>query len=413
MNGLDSWVPIKFEPDDEQSYARHMLERSIPLGRLGLAIGAASFVGYQFWGLMLEPAALAKTGYIRLAIVFYMTGCIGLSYFTVIRTSAVYWSFVLLTAYLVVGGGFTFILSQLPGGFVAGVGGLILGMIFLPVVANGVLQAMMLLVPYLFVCLFLMYLLGADQFELINTFSWVGGGVSFALGFAYILEVINRRAYQLELQLDEEKQRSDALLLNILPAEIATRLKAREEPLADNHESVSVLFADLAGFTNISRKMSANELVTLLNDLFSRFDMLVEKHGAEKIKTIGDAYMVATGLSDSVGDHAENIAELALEMRNAFFDFREQNKVDLKLRIGLHSGSVVAGVIGKQKFAYDLWGNTVNIASRMESEGLPDQIQISTETQNMLSSRFQTSLRGEIKIKGHRSRTTYLLEGLN
>ena len=201
------------------------------------------------------------------------------------------------------------------------------------------------------------------------------------------------------------------MLLNILPVEIAARLKARESPLADSHESVSVLFADLAGFTAISRKMSANELVNLLNDLFSRFDRLVEEHGAEKIKTIGDEYMVATGLSGNVFEHAEKMADLALGMQQAFSDFLRDNPVDLKIRIGVHSGAVTAGVIGEKKFAYDLWGNTVNIASRMESEGIADQIQISAETRNLLSGRYRTSPRGEINIKGHRPRLTYLLEG--
>jgi len=214
-----------------------------------------------------------------------------------------------------------------------------------------------------------------------------------------------------EQALQLEFSRAEALLLNILPAEIATRLKAQEEPLADTHESVSVLFADLAGFTDISRKMSADELVNLLNDLFSRFDKLAAEHGAEKIKTIGDAYMVATGLSGSVADHAEKIADLALGMQKAFGEFRRDNNVDLKLRIGVHSGAVIAGVIGKQKFSYDLWGNTVNVASRMESEGVADQIQISTETRELLSDRYQTTSRGEIQIKGHRPRATYLLEG--
>jgi class 3 adenylate cyclase len=256
-----------------------------------------------------------------------------------------------------------------------------------------------------------MMLLGASNFQIINALWWVGGGVGFAIGFAYLLDLLNRRAFQLERLLESEKQRSDALLLNILPAEIATRLKAQEEPLADAHDNVSVLFADLAGFTDLSRKMSADELVNLLNDLFSRFDKLAQLHGAEKIKTIGDAYMVATGLSGSVADHAEKIADLALGMQQAFAEFRQANQVDLKLRIGVHSGAVVAGVIGKNKFSYDLWGNTVNVASRMESEGIPDQIQISAETWAKLNDRYRATPRGEIEIKGHRPRATYLLEG--
>jgi class 3 adenylate cyclase len=137
----------------------------------------------------------------------------------------------------------------------------------------------------------------------------------------------------------------------------------------------------------------------------------VAEHGAEKIKTIGDAYMVATGLQGNIADHAEKIADLALGMQKAFGEFRRDNNVDLKMRIGVHSGAVIAGVIGKQKFSYDLWGNTVNIASRMESEGIPDQIQISTETWQLLSENYQSTPRGEIEIKGHRSRPTYLLNG--
>ena len=147
-----------------------------------------------------------------------------------------------------------------------------------------------------------------------------------------------------------------------------------------------------------------------MNDLFSRFDRLVQEHGAEKIKTIGDAYMVATGLSGSVANHAEQVADLALGMQKAFGEFRVLNQVDLKLRIGVHSGAVIAGVIGQKKFAYDLWGDTVNIASRMESEGLPDQIQISAETWQLIHNQYEASSRGEIRIKGHSPRVTYLLE---
>jgi class 3 adenylate cyclase len=408
---LEKWVPIKFEPDVERLYALHMLVRFIPLMRLACAIGIMAFIGYGFWDLLLDPNALEKTGPIRLVASLHFLLCFGLTFLAPVRRNPRYLPILSLYAYGVYAGLFALIMSRLPGGFVAGLGGWLVGMIFIPAVTNGARQAAGVLVPFIVVALLTSAFLGATRFELINILAWTGGGVGFALGFAHLLDVINRQAFQLERQLDLEKQRSEALLLNILPAEIATRLKAQEEPLADTHESVSVLFADLAGFTDVSRKMSAGELVNLLNDLFSRFDKLAEQHGAEKIKTIGDAYMVATGLKGSVADHAEKISDLALGMQKAFGEFRQDNNVDLKLRIGVHSGAVIAGVIGKQKFSYDLWGNTVNVASRMESEGIADQIQISAETWKMLSDRFQTSPRGEIQIKGHRPRTTYLLEG--
>ena len=205
-----------------------------------------------------------------------------------------------------------------------------------------------------------------------------------------------------------EFQRAEGLLLNILPARIAERLKAQEEPLADSLTSVTVLFSDIAGFTNMSRGMTAEALVTLLNDLFMRFDDLVEQHGAEKIKTIGDAYMIATGL-DGARDHAERMILLAQDMQTAFEDFRQTHQLDLGLRTGVHSGAAVAGVIGKHKFAYDLWGDTVNVASRMESSGISDRIQMSSETRDLLPESFITEPRGMIEIKGHAARKAFLL----
>lgn len=406
-----NWRPVKFELEVERAYEKHMLERFIPLGRLAMCIGVVSFIGYQAWDMVLDPTAIRKTAPIRIAAVFHFVVVLGLTFLPIVRKNQKCWLFAQVYLYIGYAILFAIILSQLPGGFVAGVGGFILGMIFTPAVTSGALQATGVLVPYVIAALITMALLGGTGFELINLLAWVGGGLGFAVGFAYLLDVMNRRAYQLERLLEIEKKRSDALLLNILPAEIATRLKAEEkEPLVDAHECVSVLFADLSGFTDISRKLSAVELVKLLNDLFSRFDKLAEKHGAEKIKTIGDAYMVAAGLNGSVADHAENVADLALGMQKAFGEFRIQNKVDLKLRIGVHSGAVIAGVIGKQKFSYDLWGDTVNVASRMESEGIPDKIQISAETRQMLPGNYQISFRGEIPIKGHSPRATFFLE---
>lgn len=206
----------------------------------------------------------------------------------------------------------------------------------------------------------------------------------------------------------EEYDRAESILHNVLPARISARLKSHEEPIADSHDDVSVLFADIAGFTNLSRNLTARNLVSLLNDLFTRFDASVEAVGAEKIKTIGDAYMVATGL-EGEKDHAIKMVDLAIAMQHSFEEFRRKNDLDLKLRIGVHSGAVMAGVIGKQKFAYDLWGDTVNVASRMESEGVADRIQISAETHALLPTRFEAQSRGEIKIKGHRARECFLL----
>ncbi|SHN17585.1 adenylate/guanylate cyclase domain-containing protein [Roseibium suaedae] len=402
---------IEFEPNEERAYAKQLMQRFVPLGRLGTGIGLVAFIGYGFWDAVLDPNAWERTAYLRATAVAHFLACIGLSFLPSFRTNPKLWPFLILYTYLGIAVLFPLILAQLPGGLVAGISGLTTGMIFVPAMTNGVLQTSGILVPYLLIAVFTIALAGGTNFEVVNALAWTSGGVGFAVAFSYQLDVINRRAFRLERLLEDETRRSEVLLLNILPAKIASRLKAHEEPVADKHESVSILFADLAGFSNITRKMSADELVSLLNDLFSRFDRLVDEHHVEKIKTIGDAYMAAAGLHGSVVDHAARIANLALEMQSAVREFRQRNSIDLELRIGIHSGPVIAGVIGKRKFSYDLWGDTVNVASRMESEGIPGKIQISEETQKLLPVSYFVSTRGEVQIKGDLPRTTYFLEG--
>ncbi|MEP3046977.1 MAG: adenylate/guanylate cyclase domain-containing protein [Roseibium sp.] len=208
---------------------------------------------------------------------------------------------------------------------------------------------------------------------------------------------------------DDEHERAENLLLNILPASIAEQLKSTEEPIANSHKDVSVLFADLAGFTPLSAKMAPVDLVTMLNGIFSRFDDLTHSRGLEKIKTIGDAYMVAAGIPEFRDDHAEAIADMALDMINVTEDFATKTEVPLQIRIGINSGAVVAGVIGKKKFIYDLWGDTVNIASRMESSGETGMVQVTKATYEKLKDDFVLSKRGTVDVKGRGKMTTYVL----
>jgi adenylate cyclase len=197
-----------------------------------------------------------------------------------------------------------------------------------------------------------------------------------------------------------EQARSDKLLLNILPETIASRLKAENISIADSHESVSIMFADLVNFTHISAGMPASELVNLLNQVFSRFDQLAEKYGLEKIKTIGDAYMVVGGVPNARVDHAQAIASMALEMQAALKEVATKNQKELKMRIGINSGPVIAGVIGSSKFSYDLWGDTVNVASRMEHHAMPDTIQVTESTYELLKDDFNFETLGPVNIKG-------------
>jgi len=210
-------------------------------------------------------------------------------------------------------------------------------------------------------------------------------------------------------QLDREYSRSESLLDNVLPRSIAARLKGGESTIADGFDSVSILFADLVGFTRASTLMKPEIMVAYLNDAFSVFDRLVEKRGLEKIKPIGDAYMVVGGLGQGPQDVVPVIADLAMDMHRAMKTM--QGPVDLQLRIGIHTGAAVAGVIGVKRFAYDVRGDTVNTASRMESHGLPGETQISEQTRAALGEHFEVQERGPVEIKGKGSMCTYWLRG--
>jgi class 3 adenylate cyclase/HAMP domain-containing protein len=228
--------------------------------------------------------------------------------------------------------------------------------------------------------------------------------------FNEMAEEIQRHHEQLEdlvklrtKQLEDEKQTSERLLLNVLPAPIAERLKSGESLIVDRFEHVSVLFADIVGFTTLSAQKAPEELVSMLNELFSVFDRLAEKHHLEKIKTIGDAYMVVAGIPQPIAESAVAITQMALDMIEAVKPY------DLGLRVGIHTGAVVAGVIGKNKFIYDLWGDTVNTASRMESHGLPNRVHLTEATRDALAGRFELEDRGPIEVKGKGMMSTYLV----
>jgi class 3 adenylate cyclase len=208
-----------------------------------------------------------------------------------------------------------------------------------------------------------------------------------------------------------EREKAEHLLLNILPAPIAAELKQGHHTIAEGYAEVSVLFADIVGFTSLASQISPGELVKLLNQVFSAFDALSEQYGLEKIKTIGDNYMVAGGLPIPNDNHAEAIADMALDMQEAIAQFRFPPLDTPSLRIGINTGPVVAGVIGTRKFIYDLWGDTVNIASRMESNGRPGQIQVTEATCRALEGKFLLEKRGIIPVKGRGDMTTYWLKG--
>jgi PAS domain S-box-containing protein len=222
-----------------------------------------------------------------------------------------------------------------------------------------------------------------------------------------VSDITERKLAQEALKFQQEQ--SEKLLLNILPKPIAERLKAKQSTIADSFADVSVLFADIVGFTELSARMSPTELVKRLNVIFSHFDQLAEKYGVEKIKTIGDAYMVVGGLPMPRDDHAEAIAQMALGMQAKIAKLCADTGEKLAIRVGINSGPVVAGVIGVSKFTYDLWGDTVNVAARMEATGFAGRIQVTDVTYELLKDKYLFERRGVIPVKGKGNMMTYWL----
>ncbi|MEM7183737.1 MAG: adenylate/guanylate cyclase domain-containing protein [Spirochaetota bacterium] len=215
---------------------------------------------------------------------------------------------------------------------------------------------------------------------------------------------------QLNEGLEVEREKSEKLLLNILPVRIAERLKSGENVIADNIPDATVLFADIAGFTQMSSKIeSPGKLVHILNSIFTEFDSIAENYSLEKIKTIGDCYMLAGGVPESTDNHTEKVAQASLRMIKVFYDIRDLWGIKVNLRVGLHRGSIVAGVIGSKKFVYDLWGDTVNIASRMESHGQPGRVHCSERVYEKIKNSFVFEDRGVIDVKGKGQMHTYFI----
>jgi class 3 adenylate cyclase len=223
---------------------------------------------------------------------------------------------------------------------------------------------------------------------------------------AYLLESYDRDNYVAQQELADARGRAEALLLNVLPEPIAERLKSGEQPIADHFEDVAVVFTDIAGFTPMSAELPPAEVVQLLNEVFTAFDRMADAEGVEKIKTIGDAYMVAAGIPTPRADAVDAAARLALGMRRWV---RERHRGALRVRIGIHVGPVIAGVIGQRKFIYDLWGDTVNVAARMESHGEAGASQLTQAARARLSEAFEVAQREEIVVKGRGPMTTWWL----
>jgi class 3 adenylate cyclase len=238
------------------------------------------------------------------------------------------------------------------------------------------------------------------------TYTTISGLVLSIIAISFYTYTMINRA---EAELKEEQKKSEDLLLNILPKSIAKRLKDSSDRIADHFEEASILFSDIVNFTDMVKTMSADKIVSMLDEIFTEFDLIADRHGLEKIKTIGDSYMVVGGVPEPRADHCEAIADMALTMQKVMHDKYFPKYKGIKLRIGIHTGSVVAGVIGKKNLSYDFWGESVNMASRMESHCIEDKIQVTQEVYEKLKDHYQFEYRGHIEIKGKDKVATYFL----
>lgn len=266
-------------------------------------------------------------------------------------------------------------------------------------------------------CLLLQPIELAGRYAQINLPAAVGEGEVGTMRRALGRLTRDELMHDLERQVEErtaelriERERSERLLKNMLPGVVAERMK-QGETIADRHQG-TVIFADIKGFTSMALNRDADEVVTMLDRIFSRFDELAEKHALEKIKTIGDCYMAVAGLPRPQYDHVDRAVLMGLDIVNAMPSLREALGIDIDVRVGIHTGPLVAGVIGTKKYAYDIWGDTVNVASRMESHGLPGHVQISEDVKNKLGGRFALEERGSISIKNRGTIKTLFVTGL-
>jgi adenylate cyclase len=323
---------------------------------------------------------------------------------------------------------FPFVVQLSIGSFVSASGVVLCG-ILAPIVAVPVLGARA-SAPWFIGHIVLLAISGYIDFQLAGTVPSTvplrTTVVFFLLNFvgtssiAYFLlryAAIQKERYEIELReshrlLNIEQQRSERLLLNILPGPVAARLKQEGQTVADGFADVTVMFADIVNFTTIAGGMSPSQIFTMLNRVFSEFDSLAEKHGIEKIKTIGDAYMVAGGLNEGgAANYSEAIADMAIEMRNVLAEDPAFSDLKLQMRMGIGTGPVIAGVVGKKKFIYDLWGDTVNIASRITSEGAPGMIQTDSTTYRRLRGRYDFLAPETVSLKGKGDTLVYRLVG--
>lgn len=411
-------LSMRFSDRDlEQEFLRDYRIDALSIIRWGVLLAAFMGLAFMWQDTSITPNGIRATN-IRL---YLMTPMCAFTWFVMHRPGAERWIEAITSAFLLLYSALTAAILTVFEPTIYGISGAI---------AEGNF-VMIMLAAFTLSCLRLGWALFVG-IGVIGIYAWSvlqwghGSSVEFALThlpntcMAFMLgaltcgmfESLRRRQFLTLSQLGSEKERYKNLLYTLVPPAIALRIEHGESPIADSHAEMAILFSDFVGFTNLTSRIAPQRLIQLLNDMFSEFDSAAERHGIEKIKTIGDGYMAACGSPMTESMRTIAAVRFGLEMVAITERVAKKHGVPIGIRIGVHSGSLIAGVIGKSRFAYDMWGDTVNMASRMESTGVPGRVQVSESAFQRLDGHFAFEARDDIQIKGAHSVTAYLVTEL-
>jgi len=399
----------RFLRQKEARFQKRYAERSIPFIRVSLPIAATLYLFFLAWDYYIDPGVMLYTLAVRLPFSFFAVAVFG---FTFLK-SFERWSQLVLSVTVILGAsGVLLVLAIVPDGFAYGTSGVLLVVMY----ACGVIR--LLLWPAIMTCAgiiaianTLLFVTDAESFIIVNTNVFVISASVIGLSYTALLESMERHAFGLEDGLRKDKKVSDTMLRNFLPDRIMERLRDGEHSIAEPVGEATVLFADLVGFTTLSRRLAPGHLVEMLSDIFTNFDDIAERNNVEKVKTIGDSYMVVAGVRTPSPRNAEAVAEFAIEALAFVQRYAEENDLPVQIRIGMATGSVVSGVIGTRVPIFDLWGETVNVASRLEEQGFPGSIQVSESTYWRLRNKYEFEERGVLKVKHDISINAFMLTG--
>jgi len=421
------WCPRFANAETERDFMLEFNSEALTVGRIGILVIIIAWSGFAWLDMLLAPPAKYGALFFRLLLITPIFIAILAATYTK-RAVFIYQMIVVISVFIIEGSivyvvtfydletisrslGFAFPMQDADGKFIfVGVWLLVIFM------ATGIMRLDVIPAVLSGLVYIVFNLLSAWIYQPSALFAFIIAPFLITavpvvwFGSLYVQRYA-RENYRSSKLLIDSMQRSESLLLNILPVPIADRLKKNAGTIADGFDSVSVLFADIVQFTQLSQRFKPDELVQMLNNIFSQFDHIAKKHAVEKIKTIGDAYMLAAGVPETRPDHCAAVADCALDMVAAAANMSDPKGEPIQIRVGIHTGPAIAGVIGAHKFAYDLWGDTVNTASRMESHGASGKIQTSKEIYQMLKDDFLFEFRDSLHIKGKGAMQTWWLIG--